>query len=896
MYLCGEIHYFRVPRELWEDRLLKLKRAGLNCLSTYFAWNYHEIEPGIFDFSGEKDVDTYLTQAERLGLKIAARVGPYICSEWDNGGHPDWLLKKGFIPRSLDPSYWTYAERWLRSILPYVVKHQEPMGGVAILQLENEAGWGDVPYHMRLADLARQVGVTAKLYANSNRYVRNTVFTEAVDLYPGRWDIGSVITSLKDLVETQGGNPKILEYEGGWGPWINGPKPSEKDSLPPEWIKMLFATALAYGTDLINFYMFHGGTNMGNWPGRWIPTRYSWEASVMESGELSDMYYKLKLLTPLAELLDGSETESEKYDGGRLLVIRRKGDLRLKFYVNNTDSEWADGEIRLKPREVKVIPLNLSVKGATIRESNLNLLGVIGGDVLLYGDVGEAFSVRLVGVNIKSCGALEVIREGEEVVIKGNVPEELTGCLVDAKGTFRILILSEEFASKTWVLNDLYVPSNAYLLREGNMSRLKLEAKEGKNVLYIPFASSTGDYVPETNMSRVEIDVGADEPQLITSQPKQGPVSAKPVLKLKGIRPLEELGLFAHDIYEYDFDVSAAALVGFVVHDLAVIINNGKVVGSGLVYVKCQIEPGELRVIVHSTGHPNDGQLPSVTGLLSPALLNLRDTFEISSWEYGLMDFSTSYKPGVPTNHSRTITLNRDAVEYLPKVNWVKSLTELGKPSAAVFYYRATVDVGEGGHLVIRLSKSPALFPILIFVDGDLVYKGIGDNPIETVVYAGFRKGQVQIAMASITYPHWSLKDIPNSPGETHVEVWDGAADEAVIKKIERGCQAEEELPTPISISDPKEISFSFSTRKLDNVNAPVYLELRGDAFAFIYLNGKLVGKYFPMGPQERFYLPEPYLRQENEVSLLCVPTKQSSRVEFKVGYYYKTKLIDIDL
>ena len=91
------------------------------------------------------------------------------------------------------------------------------MGGVAILQLENEAGWGDVPYHMRLADLARQVGVTAKLYANSNRYVRNTAFTEAVDLYPGRWDIGSVITSLKDLVETQGGNPKILEYEGGWG-------------------------------------------------------------------------------------------------------------------------------------------------------------------------------------------------------------------------------------------------------------------------------------------------------------------------------------------------------------------------------------------------------------------------------------------------------------------------------------------------------------------------------------------------------------------------------------------------------------------------------------------------------------------------------------------------------
>ncbi|NHV07113.1 MAG: hypothetical protein HA495_07235, partial [Thaumarchaeota archaeon] len=40
----GEIHYFRIPKDLWEDRLIKIKRAFLNSVSIYFAWNWHEQE------------------------------------------------------------------------------------------------------------------------------------------------------------------------------------------------------------------------------------------------------------------------------------------------------------------------------------------------------------------------------------------------------------------------------------------------------------------------------------------------------------------------------------------------------------------------------------------------------------------------------------------------------------------------------------------------------------------------------------------------------------------------------------------------------------------------------------------------------------------------------------
>jgi len=42
-----------VPRAYWRDRLLKLKSCGLNTVETYVAWNFHELRPGEFDFTGE---------------------------------------------------------------------------------------------------------------------------------------------------------------------------------------------------------------------------------------------------------------------------------------------------------------------------------------------------------------------------------------------------------------------------------------------------------------------------------------------------------------------------------------------------------------------------------------------------------------------------------------------------------------------------------------------------------------------------------------------------------------------------------------------------------------------------------------------------------------------------
>ena len=58
--LSGAMHYFRVPRAYWNDRLRKLKECGFNTVETYIPWNLHEPEEGVYDFSEGLDLCAYL--------------------------------------------------------------------------------------------------------------------------------------------------------------------------------------------------------------------------------------------------------------------------------------------------------------------------------------------------------------------------------------------------------------------------------------------------------------------------------------------------------------------------------------------------------------------------------------------------------------------------------------------------------------------------------------------------------------------------------------------------------------------------------------------------------------------------------------------------------------------
>ena len=103
---AAEVHYPRIPRPYWEQRIKMCKALGMNTLCLYVFWNIHEQEEGKFDFTGNNDVAEFIRLAQKNGLYVIVRPGPYVCAEWEMGGLPWWLLKKKDIRlREQDPYF-----------------------------------------------------------------------------------------------------------------------------------------------------------------------------------------------------------------------------------------------------------------------------------------------------------------------------------------------------------------------------------------------------------------------------------------------------------------------------------------------------------------------------------------------------------------------------------------------------------------------------------------------------------------------------------------------------------------------------------------------------------------------------------------------------------------------
>ena len=170
--LAGMMHFFRHPREYWRERMEKAVAMGLNTIETYLCWNLHERREGVFDFSGNLDFEAYFRLAQELGLYVIARPGPYICSEWDNGGFPSWLMRKpGIRYRRMNGPYIEAVDKYLDVVIPKLRALQYDCGGPVIAMLiENEYGsyCNDKAYLAHLRDRYRDGGITIPLHTADN--------------------------------------------------------------------------------------------------------------------------------------------------------------------------------------------------------------------------------------------------------------------------------------------------------------------------------------------------------------------------------------------------------------------------------------------------------------------------------------------------------------------------------------------------------------------------------------------------------------------------------------------------------------------------------------------------------------------------------------------------------
>lgn len=137
--ISGEFHYWRVLRENWEKILERIKEMGLETIATYVPWNYHELEPGRYDFTGEtspqRDLAGFIDLVHEAGLWLNIRPGPYIYSEWEFGGVPERASKK----HRLDPQFLEWSRDYIEHVCEIIVPRQITRGGnIILVQADNE--------------------------------------------------------------------------------------------------------------------------------------------------------------------------------------------------------------------------------------------------------------------------------------------------------------------------------------------------------------------------------------------------------------------------------------------------------------------------------------------------------------------------------------------------------------------------------------------------------------------------------------------------------------------------------------------------------------------------------------------------------------------------------------
>lgn len=330
--ISGAMHYFRIPREYWHDRLLKLKECGFNTVETYTCWNLHESKENVFDFSGMLDLEAYIDIAKELGLNVILRPGPYICAEWEMGGLPAWLLNyPNLTIRCNDELFISKVERYYNELLGRIVPKLSTNGGsIIMMQIENEYGsYGDDhEYMQRIAEIYKNAGVDCLLFTSDG--ARSSMLQGGtLPEYPCVANFGSRPNeNFKVLNDFRPDQPLMCgEYWVGWfDHWYE--KHHVRD---PKEVAKLFKDMIDCGASL-NFYMFHGGTNFGymngaNYYDKYEPTitSYDYNALLSEAGDLTPAYFEVRKIIEerFGSLPELTVKNSEKAAYGKLELEER---------------------------------------------------------------------------------------------------------------------------------------------------------------------------------------------------------------------------------------------------------------------------------------------------------------------------------------------------------------------------------------------------------------------------------------------------------------------------------------------------------------------------------------------------------------------------------------------
>ncbi|XP_018321352.1 beta-galactosidase-1-like protein 3 [Agrilus planipennis] len=318
----GSLHYYRVPKPYWADRLRKFRAAGLNTVETYIPWNLHEPQPGVYDFGNGGsdfqdflDLEHFLKLAKQEDLFVILRPGPYICGEWEFGGLPSWLLReRPFKVRTSASTFMNHVTRFFNRLLPMLALLQFTKGGPVIsFQIENEYGSTtqkgvfnpDRTYLEQLRSLYLKNGINELLFTSDSPSQYGEAGTLPGVLFqtanfnrdPGK--------EFRYLAQYQPNKPFMTtELWAGWfDHWGE-----QHHTVSPRSFSQIYKEILSYPAS-VNIYMFIGGTSFGFMNGANIEglnvdnkgyqpdtNSYDYDAPLTEIGDYTEKYYVVKQL------------------------------------------------------------------------------------------------------------------------------------------------------------------------------------------------------------------------------------------------------------------------------------------------------------------------------------------------------------------------------------------------------------------------------------------------------------------------------------------------------------------------------------------------------------------------------------------------------------------------
>ena len=296
---AGEMHPSRVPHEYWANRLRMIHAMGLNTVSIYVFWNVHEPREGEFDFSGDADIAQFVRLAQKEGLWVILRPGPYCCAEWEFGGFPWWLLKDHEMKvRSQDPRFLAAAAAYLKKLGEQLAPLQITHGGpIIMVQVENEYGsyGSDHVYMGKILDLDRAAGFDVPFFTadGGGQMMANGHLPGVLPGLNG----GGGSSIMKEIGKYRPHGPWFVpEFYPGWlDHWGEPHAHTGIGGLvrETEW-KLTNGVSFSY-------YMIYGGTSFGfmngaNYGGHYQPqpTSYDYDSPIDEAGHPTPKYFALR--------------------------------------------------------------------------------------------------------------------------------------------------------------------------------------------------------------------------------------------------------------------------------------------------------------------------------------------------------------------------------------------------------------------------------------------------------------------------------------------------------------------------------------------------------------------------------------------------------------------------